>query len=277
MWTAPDRPAAPPSRSAGGGLVRDSWAPQKGLPDTRPQPGSKGCHRVPSAPLGWGVGRVQRDWAVSAAASSARRGRALRCRLDLLIAPGTTYRRGSEEASTGVDRRDLDWTRLDASTWAVAGEEVQGRTPHFWFRHPQFERTWLFKPAFPDGVRPMGEDVTEMLASNIAHRLGVPAAQVRLAARGDSKGCLIEDLRWSNGADDPGRVLLDSNLPDYDPTDPGHRGYNPVNIMRVLDGFGPPPGSDFPPEFAAFDVFVGYLVLDALIANTDRHDRNWAV
>lgn len=176
-----------------------------------------------------------------------------------------------------MDQRDVDWTRLDASTWEVAGEEVQGRTPHYWLRHSQFQRTWLFKPALPAGIRPLGEDVTELLASHIANRLGVPAASVRLATRDESKGCLVEDLRWSNGEDHPGRVLLDSHLPGYDPDDPGHRGYSVENIKRVLDGFDVPPGSEFPEGFAAFDVFAGYLVFDALIANTDRHDRNWAV
>jgi hypothetical protein len=28
---------------------------------------------------------------------------------------------------------------------------------------------------------------------------------------------------------------------------------------------------------SAYDVFCGYLVLDALVANSDRHDHNWAV
>ena len=28
---------------------------------------------------------------------------------------------------------------------------------------------------------------------------------------------------------------------------------------------------------SAWEVFVGYLVLDALIGNTDRHEENWAV
>lgn len=32
-----------------------------------------------------------------------------------------------------------------------------------------------------------------------------------------------------------------------------------------------------PPDFNAFSVFVGYLVLDSLVANRDRHDDNWAV
>jgi hypothetical protein len=46
------------------------------------------------------------------------------------------------------------------------------------------------------------------------------------------------------------------------------------NILRVLDACAPPPA------FLGLDaagVFAGYLVLDAWVANQDRHDRNWAV
>lgn len=38
-----------------------------------------------------------------------------------------------------------------------------------------------------------------------------------------------------------------------------------------------PPNSTLPSDFDAFDVFVGYLAFDAVIANRDRHDENWAI
>jgi hypothetical protein len=50
-----------------------------------------------------------------------------------------------------------------------------------------------------------------------------------------------------------------------------------VNIRLALQRFAAPPDSNTPEGFAAFDVFTGYLIFDALIANRDRHDRNWAV
>src|SRR5690606_12050768 len=45
-------------------------------------------------------------------------------------------------------------------------------------------------------------------------------------------------------------------------------------IAQVLDGVGPPPGKT---AGKAMDWFAGYLILDALISNTDRHQENWAV
>lgn len=44
--------------------------------------------------------------------------------------------------------------------------------------------------------------------------------------------------------------------------------------MQVLGDVAPPPRTS---GFTAFGVFAGYLVLDALVGNTDRHPGNWAL
>jgi len=83
----------------------------------------------------------------------------------------------------------------------------------------------------------------------------------------------VKDLRPSGWNDLPGQVLLQDSSDDRATKNPGH---SVINIQRVLEGLGPPPVFE-PSTFRAFDVFTGYLTLDALIANSDRHDRNWAV
>jgi hypothetical protein len=163
------------------------------------------------------------------------------------------------------------------SAWRIAGEETQGLHPHQWLGHESRERTWLFKPLRPDRDRPLGEHVTERIASELARVMGIPSARVDLAHRDDVLGCIVEDVRWSKGSLQPGRVLLPEIVDDYDPEDPERRGHNVVNIRLALERFGAPPGSPTPEGFTAFDVFTGYLIFDALIANGDRHDRNWAV
>lgn len=72
-----------------------------------------------------------------------------------------------------------------------------------------------------------------------------------------------------------------SELPGYDPiggdTRPKDRlGHNLTNIQAVLDGSDGPPSSDCE-GWRAMEVFSGYLVFDAWIANTDRHAINWSV
>ena len=169
------------------------------------------------------------------------------------------------------------WNVVDASLWTLAGEEPQGLRPHPWLSHASRERTWLFKHPAVEPNRPLGEDVTEKLASELARVFGIPAARVELAVRDGIRGCLVEDLRWSKWSHEPGQVLLAEVVQGYDPEDPEHRGHNLANIRRALARFTAPPASPSPDKFKAFDVFAGYLVFDALIANGDRHDRNWAV
>lgn len=169
------------------------------------------------------------------------------------------------------------WTVVDASSWTLAGEEPQGLRPHVWLSHESRERTWLFKHPDVEPDHPLGEDLTEKLASELAGVFGIPAARVDLAVRDDLRGCLVEDLRWSKGSHESGQTLLPEVVEGYDPGDSEHVGYNVANIRRALGRFAAPPASPTPDTFEAFDVFAGYLVFDALIANGDRHDRNWAV
>jgi hypothetical protein len=170
------------------------------------------------------------------------------------------------------------WPVINIDDWAFAGIEKQGRHLHNWFSPgPRPERTWLFKPARVDRHRSAGEDVAEKLGCEMARLIGVPAARVELAVREGIRGALVEDVRPPDWELQAGRSLLPEVVADYDPEDGEHRGYNMEAVREALERFGPPPNSDLPPVFRAFDVFAGYLVFDALIAHVDRHDRNWAV
>jgi hypothetical protein len=54
-------------------------------------------------------------------------------------------------------------------------------------------------------------------------------------------------------------------------------GHSIANVFEVLGGYGPVPGEVDWDGCTAADVMVGYLLLDALIANGDRHEQNWSV
>jgi hypothetical protein len=207
---------------------------------------------------------------------------ALRQRLLELNLPGSPPRRDAMIPATDADIGRMSdvsepWPIVDVSAWRIAGEETQGLQPHQWLSHESRKRTWLFKPLRPERNRPLGEHVAERLASEFARVMGIPSARVDLADRGGVLGCIVEDVRWSKGSLQPGRVLMPEVVADYDPEDPERRGHNVMNIRLALERFAAPPGSYTPEGFAAFDVFTGYLIFDALIANGDRHDRNWAV
>ncbi|HZJ10939.1 MAG TPA: hypothetical protein VFD39_14675, partial [Trueperaceae bacterium] len=74
-----------------------------------------------------------------------------------------------------------------------------------------------------------------------------------------------------------GNELLSRADPDYPLEAKGEvPGYTPDRCLDLLAGYHPPLGAG--PGFTdAADAFAGYLVLDALVANTDRHHENWCV
>jgi hypothetical protein len=75
-----------------------------------------------------------------------------------------------------------------------------------------------------------------------------------------------------------GNVVLSQHDPAYPVTERrGVPGYTVHAIFRALQDLEvrPPPGS--PPDADACSVLASYLVLDALIGNTDRHHENWGV
>lgn len=136
----------------------------------------------------------------------------------------------------------------------------------------------LFKSVTVSEASACDEDLAEKAAAELGRLLGVPCASVELAIRDDARGSISADLCPKGWQLQHGTLLMqDREIPDYVPGKVrGRPGHSLENIRLVLEGAGPPPGSDLPFTATAFDVFAGYTVFDALIANRDRHDENWA-
>ena len=155
--------------------------------------------------------------------------------------------------------------------------EATGQNRHPWLRADRTGEAWLFKPVVVKNGHRQGEDWSEKLASLVGRGLGVPCADIELARRGSDEGCISRDLKPRHGWQlQTGALLLTDVIPDYVSQDVRRRGHNLENIQTALEGIGAPP-EFVGPQMSAFDVFAGYLVLDAVIANQDRHDENWAV
>jgi len=71
--------------------------------------------------------------------------------------------------------------------------------------------------------------------------------------------------------------LLDGHVEGYESKTKYRSGHSLDNVHEVLTDLRPPPDAPAVSGMSAYDVFCGYLVLDALVANSDRHDHNWAV
>jgi hypothetical protein len=173
---------------------------------------------------------------------------------------------------------------VDVSDWQVASIEPRGLEEKAWLEEPSTgegqARRWLFKPITRHDWGDQGEDWAEKIASEVGHLLGVPCALVELAVRHGERGLISLDLAPRPLELFTGMLVLPGVVDGYQigaSRVKGRPGHSLPNICRALAECAPPPHAQVPSGFGAFDVFTGYLMMDALIANRDRHDENWAI
>jgi len=152
----------------------------------------------------------------------------------------------------------------------VEDEEQLGSKPKFWFRHEG--RRWLFKEVRPN----TGEHWAEKVAAELAALLEVPAASVELAECLDKRGCAVKSFIVDRRKQFlvHGNELLAGAVTGYD-MDKRFRqsDHTLANIIRAVEktfGLGDARQN-------AAQALCGYLTLDALIGNTDRHHENWGL
>lgn len=168
---------------------------------------------------------------------------------------------------------------VDVTAWLVASDEVLGSKPKVWLEADGGVR-WLYKERHRNHT---GDDWAEKIASEVAARLGIPHATVELARRNGSRGIITRDLVQELGGQE--LVLGNSLLVEADPGYPTGNRFHVAEhtIDRVFAALAQPfirlpPGTPEVQEIKTPpDLFAGFLMLDALIANTDRHHENWAI
>lgn len=181
---------------------------------------------------------------------------------------------------------------LDISAWSVIRPESGGADEgKDWVAPGSGDdrvAQWLWKPRQTTGrhAEPAINDVAEVVASGIAGLLDLPAAECRYAVRDGDLGVVSKNVSPSDCDLHEGRVYLEqvagyvrgSPRLDKDGRPRGllnlDQGYTLDAVEEVLVGVTGPPGWE---DQTAMQVFSGFLLLDALIANTDRHPRNWAL
>ena len=136
-----------------------------------------------------------------------------------------------------------------------------GTRKKFWFRdldgHP-----WLFK--YPR--ENTGEHWAEKIAASVASMLKVAHAKVELAKFGGVRGSATASFIRNNVFLLHGSELLEIFIGDYDPE--ARFGYSSHTLKNIL-GLGP--------DFDVKQAIAEYMVLYALIGNTDRHHENWGI
>ena len=143
-----------------------------------------------------------------------------------------------------------------------------GSKKKFWYIDPD-KRFWLFK--FP---RPgTGEHWAEKIVAETAKLLDISHARVELARFQNKRGSTTESFTYRRPrALYHGNQLLASTVSDYNPDKVfGNSHHTFGNIWRTLERFC------CEMAFRAKGRFGEYMVLDALVGNTDRHHENWGL
>ena len=155
--------------------------------------------------------------------------------------------------------------------WVLEPEHLGGKKK-FWYLKPGEEEVeWLFKHPRSNS----GEHWAEKIASEVACLLDIPCAQVELAVfqgdRGSTSECFLDHYQELF----LGNQILERHLEDYDTTLRRFEQsqHTLENIWKSFERvFEDPDGTD-----AAKSRFADFLILDAVIGNTDRHNENWGI
>ncbi len=157
--------------------------------------------------------------------------------------------------------------------------EPLGSKPKFWFRDGK--RRLLFKA----DDRGTGEDWAEAIVCGLCSLLGLPHVDYELATECDGDQDIRPGVVCDNMAPPPislvlGNLLLLTLDPEYPKEQRFKVKQHTVEaVTEALATLKVPSdlwmkGTTTEIE-SALDVFVGYVMLDAWVANPDRHHENW--
>ncbi len=162
---------------------------------------------------------------------------------------------------------------------AADADELMGSKRKFWYRDEQLNYL-LWKLGRPN----TGEDWAEKVACELARLMGLAHAEYDLAEYDGQLGIVSKNLLRQT--DEIKELLVHGNewLLDFVPDYPKQQVYRVSAhtfeaVSDIINKYVTQLPIDWTPPTsirAAIDLFVGYLVFDAWIGNTDRHHENWA-
>lgn len=176
------------------------------------------------------------------------------------------------------------WDRVVVEDWKLTSRETLGSDAGVWLEDPHGRR-WLHKSVRVQPNHLDGEDWAEVATTAVAASLGIPAAKTRLSTRDGVNGSISLQINNPGTHDFVEGALFLLDILNVDVSDrPACKGPKQVraghsldNIKQALQNVDPPERFGGPTHFTGFDVFAGYICLDMLVANRDRHEQNWAV
>jgi hypothetical protein len=154
-------------------------------------------------------------------------------------------------------------------------QETMGTKPKFWFLHSEFGYC-LFKQT----RQHTGEDWSEKVAEELCKLLEIPHARYELAVWREFKGVVSHNFVSESENLIAGNEILQKLDPEYPKENRFHVAKHTINaVFNSLENLQVkmPKYSLLNGIETASEVFLGYLMLDAWIGNTDRHHENWAL
>jgi len=160
--------------------------------------------------------------------------------------------------------------------------EQLGTKEKFWFTYKGSKDRVLFKYSREN----TGEHWSEKIAEQLCHELGIPHAPYEMAQISDRYGIVTPNIIPENCRMVMGNEVLHQDSPSNYPSPTQDqerivrvRQHTVTRVLGVLDKGGYLlPESDYNLDgLTASDLFCGYLMLDTLISNQDRHHENWAI
>ena len=160
---------------------------------------------------------------------------------------------------------------LEVQIESMSELEAMGSKKKFWYwQSGEQEGYWLFK--YPQ--LNTGQHWAEKVAAEVAALLEILHARVELAVFTGEQGSVTESFAHGGRALYHGNQMLEVVIYGYNPEKKFHQSSHTLtNIWKVMDHV-------FAESEAARRAklcIADYIVLDALIGNTDRHHENWGI
>jgi hypothetical protein len=171
----------------------------------------------------------------------------------------------------------MSYPVLSITSNQIFDDEQLGSKTKFWFEHQG--QKWLFKEAriiqHPLGDVITGEDWTEKVAADIAALTNIDAAKVELAVYQGRRGSAsLNFIPADNVHLEHGNEVLAGYLSSYDSAKKQHQSDHTLsNIINAIQHKFPASADNR----VVLEKLASYMVLDALIGNTDRHHENWGL
>ena len=161
--------------------------------------------------------------------------------------------------------------------------DLTGVQDKVWLQHSELGNV-LFKASSIEESPQIQTDWTEKVAYELAKLLDLPATRYELAEAiidedyNPIRGSFSCDFKLDDSKPKSGEEFLNDFYPDYADKYPSTYAIDRVLNALEQEGVTIPSGFELPEGIDnGAKTFVGYLMLDSLISNCDRHDQNFEI